>query len=135
MRWVQALVFCGGLLYAAVDDIRTREVNDLVSLIIAMAGLITFSPAAILGVFVAGVSFYLCASFGKTGAGDTRLTAAAGFVMGWKRALIGIAFYWIIYALFVVAASIIHWLRYRQPLKSFPLVPIISAAFIPAYFI
>ena len=24
MRWMQALVFCGGLLYAAVDDLKTR---------------------------------------------------------------------------------------------------------------
>ena len=46
MLWVQALVFCGGLIYAAVDDLKTRTVCDIVCIIIAAAGLITISPAA-----------------------------------------------------------------------------------------
>ena len=48
MRWMQALV-CGGLLYAAVDDLRTRTVSDIVCIIIALAGLVTISPASFLG--------------------------------------------------------------------------------------
>ena len=43
MLWVQALVFCGGLIYAAVDDLKTRTVCDIVCIIIAAAGLITIS--------------------------------------------------------------------------------------------
>ena len=35
MLWVQALVFCGGLIYAAVDDLKTRTVCDIVCIIIA----------------------------------------------------------------------------------------------------
>ena len=49
MLWVQALVFCGGLIYAAVDDLKTRTVCDIVCIIIAAAGLITISPASLLG--------------------------------------------------------------------------------------
>ena len=37
MLWVQALVFCGGLVYAAVDDLRTRKVHDIVCIAIALA--------------------------------------------------------------------------------------------------
>ena len=37
MLWVQALVFCGGLIYAAVDDLKTRTVCDIVCIIIAAA--------------------------------------------------------------------------------------------------
>ena len=134
MLWMQALVFCGGLLYAAVDDIKTRKVSDLVCLIIALAGLINISLASVFGFLVAVLPFYLGAGFGKCGAGDTRLTAAAGFVLGWKRAMIGTTLFIFIYALFIVVASFVHWLRYKQPLKSCPLVPIIAAAYIPAYF-
>ena len=47
MLWVQALVFCGGLIYAAVDDLKTRTVCDIVCIIIAAAGLITISPASL----------------------------------------------------------------------------------------
>ncbi len=47
MLWVQALVFCGGsLIYASVDDLKTRTVCDIVCIIIAAAGLITISPAS-----------------------------------------------------------------------------------------
>lgn len=49
MLWVQALVFCGGLVYAAVDDLRTRKVHDIVCIAIALAGLITISPASLWG--------------------------------------------------------------------------------------
>ena len=35
MLWVQALVFCGGLIYAAVDDLKTRTVCDIVSVLVA----------------------------------------------------------------------------------------------------
>ena len=45
MHWAQAILFCGGLIYAAVDDLRTRTVSDIVCIVIALAGLITISPA------------------------------------------------------------------------------------------
>ena len=38
MHWAQALVFCGGLAYAAVDDLRSRTVNDAVCIAIAVGG-------------------------------------------------------------------------------------------------
>ena len=82
MLWVQALVFCGGLVYAAVDDLRTRKVNDIVCIAIALAGLITISPASLLGALLAMAPFYLCAGLGLMGGGDWRLAAAVGFVLG-----------------------------------------------------
>ena len=36
MRWMQALVFCGGLIYAVVDDLKTRTVSDIVCIVIAL---------------------------------------------------------------------------------------------------
>lgn len=45
MHWAQAILFCGGLIYAAVDDLRTRTVSNIVCIVIALAGLITISPA------------------------------------------------------------------------------------------
>lgn len=53
MHWMQALVFCGGLIYAAVDDLKTRTVSDIVCIIIALAGLVTISPASFLGALLA----------------------------------------------------------------------------------
>lgn len=134
MIWLQALAFCGGLAGAAIYDIRHRLVDDRVCLLIALAGLITVSPASFLGAITAALPFYIGAGFGKNGAGDIYLSAAAGFVLGFHRTLTGLALFFVFYALFVVIGSLVLWLRHRQSLKSCPLVPFIAAGFIPAYF-
>lgn len=92
MHWAQAILFCGGLIYAAVDDLRTRTVSDIVCIVIALAGLITISPASLLGALLAMLPFYLCAGFGLMGGGDWRLAAAVGFVLGVGRVLTGFLF-------------------------------------------
>ena len=48
-HWVQALIVCGSLIYAAVDDLKTRTVDDRICILIALAGLTTLSPASFLG--------------------------------------------------------------------------------------
>ena len=93
MRWAQAILFCGGLIYAAVDDLKTRTVSNIVCIVIALAGLITISPASFLGALLAMLPFYLCAGFGLMGGGDWRLAAAVGFVLGVGRVLTGFFFY------------------------------------------
>ena len=57
MHWAQAILFCGGLIYAAVDDLKTRTVSNIVCIIIALAGLITISPASLLGALLAMLPF------------------------------------------------------------------------------
>lgn len=44
MHGMQTLVFCGCLIYAAVDDLKTRTVSDIVCIIIALAGLAPSAP-------------------------------------------------------------------------------------------
>ena len=92
MHWAQAILFCGGLIYAAVDDLRTRTVSNIVCIVIALAGLITISPTSLLGALLAMLPFYLCAGFGLMGGGDWRLAAAVGFVLGVGRVLTGFLF-------------------------------------------
>ena len=92
MHWAQAILFCGGLIYAAVDDLRTRTVSNIVCIVIALAGLITISPASLLGALLAMLPFYLCAGLGLMGGGDWRLAAAVGFLLGVGRVLTGFFF-------------------------------------------
>ena len=135
MHWAQALVFCGGLIYASVDDLRSRTVNDIVCIAIALAGLITISPASLLGALLAILPFYLCAGFGKNGAGDTVLAASAGFVLGLSRTLAGLTLFAFCYALFVLGKSLVLKISHRPTRFTCPLVPFIAAGFIPAYFL
>lgn len=133
MHWVQALVFCGGLIYAAVDDLKTRTVNDIVCIVIALAGLVTISPASFFGAALAMLPFYLCAGLGLMGGGDWRLAAAVGFVLGINRVITGLCIMAIALLLASAAMRVIPALRKGATAKQ-PLVPYFAVAFIPAYF-
>lgn len=134
MQVLQAVLFCGGLLFAAVYDIRTRTVSDGVCILIAMAGLVTLSPPSFLGALLGAVPFYLGAGFGKNGAGDIMLCAAAGFVLGPSRTIAGLTLFVVLYGVYVLGGALIARLRHRPGVKSCPLVPFLAAGFIPAYF-
>ena len=133
MHWMQALVFCGGLIYAAEDDLKTRTVSDIVCIIIALAGLVTISPASFSGALLAMLPFYLCAGLGLMGGGDWRLAAAVGFVLGFDRVLTGLCFMAIALLLASFAMKVSPALRKSASAKQ-PLVPYFAVAFIPAYF-
>ena len=64
------------------EHLAERFVSNIVCIVIALAGLITISPASLLGALLAMLPFYLCAGFGLMGGGDWRLAAAVGFVLG-----------------------------------------------------
>ena len=128
MHWAQAILFCGGLIYAAVDDLRTRTVSNIVCIVIALAGLITISPASFFGALLAMLPFYLCAG------GDWRLAAAVGFVLGVGRVLTGFLFMSVALLLASLVMRAFPALR-QSAAKKQPLVPYFAVAFIPAYFL
>lgn len=134
MRWVQALVFCGGLLYAAVDDLKTRTVSDIVCMITASAGLISFSPASFGGALFCMMPFYLGSGLGLMGGGDWRLAAAVGFVLKIDQVFTGFCFMALALLIASLAMRVIPTLRKSSSAKQ-PLVPYFALAFIPAYFI
>lgn len=134
-KLLSAVLFCGGLLVAAVHDIRTRTVNDGVCLVIALAGLSSLGPASLLGGLVGALPFYLGSGFGKNGAGDITLCAAVGFVLGPSRTVVGLALFAVCYGIFVLGDAFIAKLRNRPSRTSCPLVPFLAAGFLPAYFL
>lgn len=134
MLAVQAVLFCGGLLFAAVYDIRTRTVSDGVCILIALAGLITINPASFVGALLGAAPFYIGSGFGKNGAGDITLCTAAGFVLGASRTIAGLTLFFVLYGLYVLGGALIAKLRHHPCAKSCPLAPFLAAGFIPAYF-
>ena len=134
MQLLQAVIFCGGLLFAAVYDIRTRTVSDGVCIAIALAGLVTISPASFLGALLGAVPFYIGSGLGKNGAGDITLCAAAGFVLGPSHTIAGLTLFVVLYGLYVLGGTLMARLRHRPSPKSCPLIPFLAAGFIPAYF-
>ena len=132
MHWAQALVFCGCLMGASIYDVRHRLVDDRVCVALVLAGLITISPASLLGALLAALPFYLCAGFGLMGGGDVRLAAAVGFVLGFDRVIMGFSIMAIALLLASFAMRVIPALRKGASAKQ-PLVPYFAVAFIPAY--
>ena len=117
-----------------MDDLKTRTVSNIVCIVIALAGLITISPASFLGALLAMLPFYLCAGFGLMGGGDWRLAAAVGFVLGVGRVLTG--FFFMAAALLLTSLVMRTFPALRQSAaKKQPLVPYFAVAFIPAYFL
>lgn len=130
-KLLQTVIFCGSLIYAAVDDLKTRTVNDGLCILIALAGLIYISPASFLGAALCAIPFYILSGTGNGGAGDVYLAIAVGFVLGWQRVLAG-------FALFTAALllTLIFLKANRKPeSRKLPLVPFFAISFIPAYFI
>ena len=78
---LQGTLFLIGLMSAAWTDLRRRQIYDLSGIVIAGAGLISFSPAHLFGLLLA-VPFFLASGFGRGGAGDTMLIAAASLWSG-----------------------------------------------------
>ena len=134
MRWAQAIIFCGVLIYAAVDDLRTRTVSNIACIVMALAGLITISPASLSGALLAMLPFYLCAGFGLMGGGDWRLAAGVGFVLGVDRVITGLCLMAAALLFVSFAMRVIPALREGASAKQ-PLVPYFAVAFIPAYFL
>ena len=134
MHWSQALVFCGCLMGASIYDVRHRLVDDRVCVALVLAGLITISPASLLGALLAMAPFYLCAGLGLMGGGDWRLAAAVGFVLGVDRVITGLCFMAAALLFTSFAMRVIPALREGASAKQ-PLVPYFAVAFIPAYFL
>jgi leader peptidase (prepilin peptidase)/N-methyltransferase len=128
---IQTAVFTGALLWAAVEDARTKTAPAESIIIIALTGLIEFSPVRLWGLILA-LPFYIAAGLGRAGAGDVWLIAACGLVLGLRRGTVGLMF-----GLAVFVVCYIMMRPYRivslRP-NTYPLVPFFAAGFIPAYF-
>lgn len=104
MSVLQGTLFLIGLMSAAWTDLRHRQIYDLSSIIIAGAGLISFSPAHLLGLLLS-VPFLLASNRGRGGMGDALLIAASCFLLGVLRGGAGLVLALLLYCLFLSCGS------------------------------
>ena len=128
---LQGTLFLIGLISAAWTDLRRRQIYDLSGIVIAGAGLISFSPALTLA-----VPFWLASRRGRGGMGDAFLIAASGFLLGALRGGAGLVLALVLYCLFYLAVAIVRSLRgAERPPESYPFAPFLAAGFFTAYII
>ena len=80
-QMISGLLFVGSLIFAGINDLRSRTIPYSACILLTLAGLISFSPAHLFGLLLA-VPFFLASGFGRGGAGDTMLIAAASLWSG-----------------------------------------------------
>ena len=132
---LQGTLFLIGLMSAAWADLRRRQIYDLSGIVIAAAGLISFSPARLLGLALA-VPFWLASRRGRGGMGDVLLIAASGFLLGLPRGGVGLVLALLLYCLFYLAIAALHKIRKQErPPESYPFAPFLAAGFFTAYII
>ncbi|MFT8887599.1 MAG: A24 family peptidase [Ethanoligenens sp.] len=131
----QAVLFFCLLLAASVWDLRKRIIPDSICLLIALTGLMDFSPVRLWGVLAALPLLIaaLCKPEG-IGGGDIKLTAAAGTVMGFGGCIAGLLFGLTASLLFYFTNQLIRRLRKLEPLKAsqaaLPMAPFLSLGFL-----
>ena len=132
---LQGTLFLIGLMSAALTDLRRRQIYDLSGIVIAGAGLISFSPAQLLGLALA-VPFWLASRRGRGGMGDAVLIAASGFLLGFLRGVAGLVLALLLYCFFYLAVAIVRSLRgAERPPESYPFAPFLAVGFFAAYII
>jgi leader peptidase (prepilin peptidase)/N-methyltransferase len=131
----QALLFSFLLMAASVWDFRKRIIPDSICLLIALTGLIDFSPVKLFGIFAALPLLIaaLCKQDG-IGGGDIKLTAAAGIVLGFWGCTAGLTLGLMASLFFYFWAQAIRRLRKLEPQKaahaSLPMAPFLSLGFL-----
>ena len=132
---LQGTLLLIGLMSAAWTDLRRRQIYDLSGIVIAAAGLISFSPARLLGLALA-VPFWLASRRGRGGMGDAFLIAASGFLLGFLRGVAGLMLALLLYCFFYLAVAIVRSLRgAERPPESYPFAPFLAVGFFTAYII
>ena len=138
------LTICKGVIisltlyYAAVQDIQTREVDDCVSIVIAMTALIQFDPTKaiymLFGTVITALPLFIAALIkpGKLGGADVKIMAAVGCLLGAEKGILALM---IGLLLAVVCVPIYRTIKKKQKKAAFALVPFLAAGSYVAFLI
>ena len=123
-------VMCIIMLYAAFEDIKTRECADFLSVTLGITGIMGKEPKELFLSLIAfaGIILILLISSAVTkngiGGGDVKFAGAVSLALGFFNTAAALV-------LGLLAAVVINKLRKQ---KSFPLLPYLAPAFMTAYF-
>ena len=111
-------------------DIKTREIPNWVSVIIAITAIINFRLEDLWGLIVTVIFFSVALATGKIGGGDVKLIAALSVVCGLWGSFALLLFAQISMLIFYGVSVIVQKLRGRTADKSLPFVPFIFIGYL-----
>ena len=134
---IKGAIFFLILLLSSYLDIKTRQVDNYLSVMIAITAFIGlevyYVPSMLVSAAVVGLSMLMGALFtkGRTiGGADIKLSVASAFLLSSVRGFVGAIFGLLIG---IIANTVFN--RKKALEQGFPLVPYLTAGFILAYFI
>lgn len=128
----QGYIFTLILLLASYSDIKTRECDDYLSVMILITAFIGVDLSDIMnmsiaGAFTAGIFLLVVLDVSDgIGGADIKLASASVFLLGFRRGIIGLV-------IGLLLAIIVNAIKRKK--SGFPMIPYLTAAFIPAFFI
>jgi len=132
---LKGIIFCLLLVFSSYEDIKTRECENYVHLMIVIAAFIGTDMSALPGMLlsallVGGIMLITTAvTKSKLGGADIKLSAACAFLLGAVQGLIGLV-------IGLTLAVIINSVKNRKKKQTgFPLIPYLAVGFMTAYFI
>lgn len=111
-------------------DIKTREIPNWISIIVAMTAVINFRLDNLWGLIVAVIFFFVALATGKIGGGDVKLIAALSVVCGLWGSFALLFFAQISMLIFYGVSVIVQKLRGKTADKSLPFVPFIFLGYL-----
>ncbi len=111
-------------------DIKTREIPNWISVIVAMTAIINFRLENLWGIIVAVIFFSVALATGKIGGGDVKLIAALSIVCGLWGSFMLLLFAQISMLIFYGVSVVVQKLRGRTADKALPFVPFIFIGYL-----
>ena len=140
LQTLVAWIAVSALITASMIDIHTMEIPDSISIVLAVAGSLSFFiPGSVwwdhlLGAAAGALPLLLLALFSKEramGMGDVQFMAAAGLILGWKLALFAL-FAGVIFG--ALAGVLLIALKKKSRRDHIPFIPMLSAGILFSMF-
>lgn len=138
MTVIKEVIFAALLIYAAVSDIRTREVSDAVPIMITITAFIGQTTGALPGMLFAAIVITIPQLIvailkpGSYGGADIKIMAACAFFLGLGRGLLAIIVGLTAGLLITVLSRLVER---RKINETFPVVPYLAAGSFFAFLI
>ena len=132
VKSIQGIIFSHILLVSSYSDIKTRECDDYLSVMILITAFIGIELTAIPSMFIAamftaGIFLLIVVTVSDgIGGGDIKIASSSVFLLGFQRGIIGLI-------AGLLLAIIVNSIKSKK--SGFPMIPYLTAAFIPAFFI
>ena len=131
---VKGIVFFLVLLQSSFEDVRVRECDDCLHILILVAALIGTGFSSLIGMILSAAFVFavmmgtLLVTKDEIGGADIKLSVACAFLLGLKKGLLGLI-------AGLTLAVIVNAVQYRKNKNAgFPMIPYLAAGFMAAFF-